>query len=237
MFEREEHDRLNSPECPERAAPGIRDAFGTCGRRCKSRCSSRLPVGGAEPDLLLRFTHRDGHRSLLVVEAKLLSDKSSIPTQEARVTDQLGKYWVHLLREADLQNARALGIVYLTAGLAMQLTDFEQTQRELRAKGAPAAPLYWLSWRHFVGCVASVDGGPMLADLVELLTEHWALTEIDMRPWPAAAGAAPPWRFDPSWMWPVPTLAGTAWNFDVSWTWPMLVRAYQSWVFEGRRRR
>lgn len=194
-------------------------------------------VGGAEPDLLLRLTHRDGQRSLLVVEAKLLSGKSSLPTSDTRVTDQLGKYWVHLLRQAALLHARALGIVYLTAGLATPLTDFEQTQGELRAKAAPAAPLYWLSWRHFVGCVASADGGPMLADLIKLLSEQWALTEIVMRPWPAAPRGTSSWRFDPSWRWPAPVLSRTDWDFDVSWTWPVRARVTGKWVYDTGRKR
>ena len=42
---------------------------------------------GCEPDLVLRFDHRDGSQSLIAIEAKYRSGKSSCPTSDGHVTD------------------------------------------------------------------------------------------------------------------------------------------------------
>ena len=188
-------------------------------------------AGGAEPDLLLRFAHRAGNRSLLIVEAKLLSGKSSLPTTHGPVSDQLGKYWVHLLREADRSRAAPLGIVYLTAGTAIPIADFIETQTELDAKHVVPAPLYWLSWRHFVGSLPPTERGPMLADLVELLTDSWMLVEVVMEPWPRLERLPRAWTFEPSWRWATPVHVKAEWQFAPSWTWSAS-GAIPPWVFK-----
>ncbi|MEQ9321891.1 MAG: hypothetical protein RIF41_22170, partial [Polyangiaceae bacterium] len=124
------------------------------------------------------------------------------------VTDQLAKYWVQLEQRAE--DARALGVVYLTTSVAMPEGAFNETRRELREKGLSEPPLYWLSWRAFVDAVDPKDD-PMLRDLDQLL-RRWGMTEVRMAPWPTLVPAPVIWPFTIDWTWPPPP-QGPAWSF------------------------
>jgi hypothetical protein len=91
----------------------------------------------------------------LLVEAKLWSGKSSHASKAGAVTDQLGKSWLGLCRQAAAEGSRPLGIVYLVPGVTPPLADIEETQQELNEKGHGVAPLYWLSWRAFAGAIGA----------------------------------------------------------------------------------
>jgi len=157
-------------------------------------------VAGGEPDAIVEFLHVDGRRSMLVVEAKVLSGKSSRPSNGPTVTDQLGKYWVHLLALARGASATPLGIVHLTSSVTLPSQEFTETLTELRAKGVADAPLYWLSWRHFAECVPGATD-PLLLDVVTLLRDRWMLVQTRMGTWPTTVSRSEPWRFTPSWRW------------------------------------
>lgn len=163
--------------------------------------SGTLAEGG-EPDLVLRMTDGRGRRSLLLVEAKLRSGKSSWPTPGGPVADQLGKYWLGTQALARSEERQAVGVVYLTAGTAAPLSDFVGTQDELQRKGHAPAPLHWLSWRQFVGAVGEASTTPILRDAVRLLREVWELLAVEMGEWPAPAGPRKQWAFDVNLLWP-----------------------------------
>jgi len=146
-------------------------------------------VPGAEPEVVVDLRRPDGGVGWLVVEAKLLSGKSSRRDGGPGIRDQLAKYWAHLRRRAVHVGATPLGILYVTAGATPPREEFKDSQRDLAAHGEPPAPLGWLSWRHFE---ATVDAGGclLLRDVVRLLRDRWAL----MLPQPPKAWASPPVR-------------------------------------------
>jgi hypothetical protein len=176
-----------------------------------------------EPELILRLTRPTGSPALVLVEAKLWSGKSSWPTLEGEVNDQLGKYWVHLEEAAKKENAQPTGIVYITQSLRFPDDDFAETQLELQRKHQREAPLFWLSWRHFEGCVRQGDRYPpaatlpILNDLLTLLVEKWGLAEVRMGPWPKS-----------------PDLPHTEWRFPLSWRWPKTLTEFPPWDFRAR---
>lgn len=173
--------------------------------------------GWTEPELVLRLVRRDGTKAWVLVEAKLLSGKSSVARRGGAVTDQLGKYWLDLRREARAADAEPLAVVYLTAGIRRPDDELRATQDELTAKGQPKAPLYWLSWRSFVDVVdvQARDAHPILRDVCELLRSHWQLVPIEpMQGWPRSPAAASTWTFAPDWRWPGSASRRAPWSFE-----------------------
>jgi hypothetical protein len=209
-----------------------------------SDLKSSEKMEGAEPELVARIETTDGRQLWLVVEAKLLSGKSSGPSPSGPVADQLGKYWLHLLQRAMAVGAEPLGIVYLTRATTLPHADFEETQDELRRKqpDAAPAPLFWASWRHFIRATTKSDPPPLLVDMHRALREFWRLEEVVMEPWPAASwrDIAPllHWRFKDMCHWPRPLTflverKCLPWQFTSSVRWPSL-RLRGKWHFKER---
>lgn len=183
-----------------------------------------------EPDLLLELVDADGRSSLLVIEAKLWSGKSSRPSSTGAVTDQLGKYWLGLKHRAGV-NSTPLGVVYLVSGTTPPFADLEETQAELQAKGHDRAPLYWLSWRKFERVVDSSSAPPMIRDVIELLRDEWQLVEVEMGAWPTRSVHTPTaWTYDMDWSWPRRPPAA-AWQHELELRWPN-IPAGTAWAFE-----
>jgi hypothetical protein len=174
--------------------------------------------GWTEPELVVKLQRANGTWAWVLVEAKLLSGKSSKRSDDGAVTDQLGKYWLDMRERATRAGAEPLAVVYLTTGISRPEAELAETQQELRAKGESAAPLYWLSWRTFVE-VASASEQPILRDVCRLLHEEWHLAPIEpVRPWPV--------RREP---------LGHGWRFTESWRWPPSRRRTKAWAFGGAR--
>jgi hypothetical protein len=166
---------------------------------------------GAQPELVVTVLHADGRRSVLLVEVKLHSGKSSEATEAGLVSDQLAKYWLHLRRHAETIGARPIGVVYVTTSSSLPVAELAASQGELVAKGQSRAPLYWVSWRKFVTAVDTRNSA-MLRDVVQLLRDRWNLVEIEMPPWPSSFVVPRPWRFTPTWTWREAPLA-PGWAF------------------------
>jgi hypothetical protein len=171
---------------------------------------------GSEPELVLRFERDDAPALWVLVEAKLWSGKSSHATPGGPVNDQLGKYWVAFEQRARAAGAEAVAVVYVTRGVIVPEEDFAETQRELAAKGAPPAPLYWLSWRHFELALRDASH-PMMRDVAALLRERWGLAmPATTWTWPERRdGRGPAWSFECDWPWPTATTAVSSWSFAV----------------------
>ncbi len=157
------------------------------------------PAWGCEPELLLKFSRPGRKSAWLIVEAKLLSGKSSIPTSTGSVNDQLGKYWLALKAKAG-DEVEPLGVVYITRGLVAPVAEFEETQAELSTKKHPRAPLFWLSWRRFVEVVHR-QRSPLVRDVCRLLESRWKLVMPVISAWPSVPARAPSWCFDADWSW------------------------------------
>jgi len=190
---------------------------------------------GGQPELLLKLIHNNDRESWLLIEAKLGSGKSSVPTLEGAVTDQLGKYWLLLLEKTKVKDCiKPLGILYVTKGVDFPFYEFEETQDELKNKGYPPAKLFWVSWRHFANCKFTE---PIMRDVVYLLRERWHLYHVEMENWPKLNTDTLEWIFDPNWVWPkvepnlfTKDMANSndltvkkfdSWSFNPNWTWKL----------------
>lgn len=193
---------------------------------------------GAEPELVLRFQQPSGPDLLVLVEAKLLSGKSSRPSRDGPVTDQIGKYWLRLQREAEATGAVAIGVVYVTRGAGFPSDEVEETQGELVQKGHARAPIYWLSWRIFVEVLGHETRAKyrVLDEVVQLLKEHWGLAPaLPMEPWPPRPKEFLSWSFLAVWSWPGPPGALQPWIFTMSFDWTMTQSPTPCWTFEERQ--
>lgn len=192
---------------------------------------------GAEPELVLTFRRSHGPDLLVLVEAKLLSGKSSYPSSDGPVTDQLGKYWLRLLREAAATRAVPIGVVYVTRGAAFPFDEIEETQLELIKKGYAPAPIYWLSWRTFCEVVSQETRAKhrVLNEVVQLLNEHWGLAPAPpMESWTPPPLELRSWSFLDLWPWPSSPGPRLPWTFTLSFDWPTAKPSIHRWTFEER---
>lgn len=170
---------------------------------------------GSEPELVLRLFREGETFAWILVEAKLWSGKSSTATQSGPVADQLGRYWVQL-RARVPTNEVPMAVVYVTRGVVLPEQEFEETQRELASKNEPAAPLYWLSWRHFESALRR-SKHPLVCDVRDMLQDAWGLSMPETAwSWPDGVpnASVPAWQFDPDWSWPARTVSMNAWAFQ-----------------------
>ncbi len=190
-------------------------------------------AAGGEPELVLKLRTRGMPEIWILVEAKLWSGKSSRAGSGPLVTDQLGKYWVHLKRKACLAGAVPFAVVYLVRGISPPQKDFDETQAELSQKGHEPAPLYWLSWRAFTKVLGEGSLSPMLEDVRNLLVSKWGLASVQLQAWPVwpvDVSRSRPFRFQEIWKWPGRgTQMEPAWAFG--WAWPT-PRTAASWHFD-----
>lgn len=118
---------------------------------------------GCEPDVIVTLRSSGTVRTSILVEAKHLSEKSSIQEPDnPLVTDQLAKEWMCLVRHCELHGGRPL-LLYLTAHHGRPLDDFAQATEELQTKWPDFARRHpiqggWLSWRHISKAFANPVG-------------------------------------------------------------------------------
>jgi hypothetical protein len=167
----------------------------------------------SQPEVLLVFSCPGRPDRWLLLEAKLWSGKSSHRTDDGPVNDQLAKYWLQLKRRAEDAGAVPLGVVYLTTHNAMPAYELQDSLEELAQKGAGVAPLYWVSWRNFPTEVGVGDAEPMLAQVMELLKDHWQLVPVEpMGAWPETLVLAAEMAGVILWSWPAPPTLNQVWN-------------------------
>lgn len=200
------------------------------------------PHASAEPDVLLTLEHETS-RSLVAIEAKLDSGKSSFASESGIVRDQLAREWIALLDAAKQRGITDCTLVYLTADVGPP-ADIDESLAELVLKhpdvGADAR-IAWLSWRDLPDLITA-DHGVALLDLRRfLLKEHlgyfagfrsppvlapaWVFTATHAAPadnviWAWPSPAALPERFcfgaapSTQFHWPAFTLSSNTWSFD-----------------------
>jgi hypothetical protein len=175
------------------------------------------PSWSGEPDVVVKLD-REAGPAWILIEAKLRNGKSSLPTTDGPVKDQLGKYWVELKSRAAAAGAVPLAVVYVTLGVTLPDVDFRVTQDELALKepSAAPAPLYWLSWRDFATVVN--DGSPQVLRDVSTLLHRWHIVHAKMGVWPDAPpflspASFPNWTFTSAWGWPQPPTGRIEWQF------------------------
>lgn len=176
------------------------------------------PPQSNEPDVVVKLDGPAG-AAWILVEVKMRSGKSSLPTPEGLLSDQLARYWVELKSRAEAARAIPLALVYVTLGATMPEGDLRQTQDELaqKAPSAAPAPLYWLSWRDFTTAAIDEASPKILKDLGTLL-HRWHIKRVKMGAWPdppptLSAAELPIWTFKRSWRWRLPPAERTEWRF------------------------
>lgn len=182
-------------------------------------------VHNHEPELVLALARPGLPAAWVLIEAKLLSGKSSRPSPSGPVNDQLGRYWVQLQRRAEAAHAIPLAVVYVTRGVTLPEQDFQETQGELAKKqpNAAPAPLYWVSWRDFVGAVNTREA--ILHDTCLLLRERWQLVHAEMTGWPARPASLAEGH------------QGAGWTFTRSWRWLQAPATTIEWSYSAETQR
>lgn len=112
-------------------------------------------VDNCEPDLVIKIHNDAGWDLLVAIEAKFHSGKSSFPSEDGNISDQLAKQWVHLCRKAKEESC-VPWLIYLTADTATPDSAILESEKELLDKPgfsdeARQLRVSWLSWRELVG--------------------------------------------------------------------------------------
>jgi hypothetical protein len=180
-------------------------------------------VRASEPELLLKFQCKHGPPKWLLVEVKLRTGKSSVAgDDEGTVSDQLAKYWIHLVQSAKKRGANPIGLLYVTAGVSFPRQEFHDTQDELRKKIGTEAQLYWVSWRYLADCMPP-QPPRIIRDLVSLFRDKWQLVYLPIEPWPQPPASSAPYRFISRWHHPAPLgyhfASEGGWGFAAKWKW------------------
>ncbi len=166
---------------------------------------------GAEPDVVAQ-----DDRWAVTIEVKLHSPKSSRPTMDGPVNDQLARQLV-LTEQIDVGS---FALVYVTTSSVMPRGDLNEALEELTAKRGVdrSERLYWVSW-HQISMLVQTLGSPslherlLLKDLGDLLKRHnfglysgvdvdfpevevsWRLAEADFD-WPECLPLYVTWRLE-----------------------------------------
>ncbi len=125
-----------------------------------------------EPDVEIVFRHRDGTRTLLLVEAKYRSGKSSTALDnETPPRDQLARELDNLRAMAEDEGIACYGVIFITADFSCPTSDIIESAREYRDKRQSDPHFYWLSWRMLpdVLDLTRARQEPMLKDLRDLM--------------------------------------------------------------------
>ncbi|WP_437191133.1 hypothetical protein [Planctomicrobium sp. SH527] len=123
-----------------------------------------------EPDVVIRIRDAQGGMSIVLIEAKYLSSKSSEADEiNQQPNDQLAREWDHLVRVAQRENASAY-LVYLTASIGVPEEEIEASVTEYLAKrihDSCRPRILALSWRQISEIFSSAEH-PILRDLCAL---------------------------------------------------------------------
>lgn len=138
-----------------------------------------------EPDVLIHITHETKQRTIILVEAKYQSGKSSEADEGSRINDQLASEWdILITKETDAKPY----LLYITADFSYPNKDIEDAQYEFAKKRNGKLDIVWISWRKLPTVLN--DNEPMLKDLIEVLRkqgltffEGIEIPSIDRIPW------------------------------------------------------
>ena len=119
-----------------------------------------------QPDLLVRINGQQ--RTLVLVEAKYRSGKSSREDLLERPNDQLAREWDNVEKLA-LREGRRPILLYVTADISIPIDEILESQAELARKRGATAKILWVSWRHVVALAHQATGDLMLHDLERVL--------------------------------------------------------------------
>jgi len=126
-----------------------------------------------EPDVLICIKHNDDKKTVVLVEAKYRSGKSSEEEEDDRPTDQLAREWDNLIVLAK-EKAATPYLLYVTADIAIPSIDIEESQSEIAKKRGAKIDIVWISWRK-LPIIFRDSRYDILRDLVEVLRRQWLI--------------------------------------------------------------
>jgi len=125
------------------------------------------------PDVLICIKHINGKKTVVLVEAKYHSGKSSVEENDAFPTDQLAREWDNLVVLAK-ENAANPYLFYVTADITCPNADIKEAQSELARKRGFKAEIIWISWRK-LPVIFHDSSHKILKDLVKVLRRQWLI--------------------------------------------------------------
>lgn len=192
------------------------------------------PLASAEPDVLITLQDGDS-RSLIAIEAKLDSGKSSFASDDEKIGDQLAREWIALLETAKRRGIPNCTLIYLTADFAPP-ADIDESLAELTKKHPEigrTAEILWLSWRDLPALITpnhSIGLRDLRAFLLEEHLGHFAGFQLPNHlpeawvfadecsaiwKWPSLIPTPKPFRFACAPLsWPPPVVPPRVWRFQ-----------------------
>jgi len=132
---------------------------------------------GCEPDVVVRLVDDTGAKTVILIEAKYRSGKSSEADDTEEVNDQLAREWANVRRVAEREGATPW-VLYLTAGFAFPRESLDEAQKDLAKSREAAGRFCWLSWRHLPGALPHKTH-QCLDDLADLVDRRLGLGFFD----------------------------------------------------------
>ncbi len=125
-----------------------------------------------EPDAIITLLDKSKNKTIIMVEAKYQSGKSSYKDESDKPNDQLAREWSNLYRIANKYNANPY-LLYLTADFGYPFDEINESQKELIQKNENEAQICWLSWRHF--SLIDFNDIELLSDISNILRYKYNL--------------------------------------------------------------
>ena len=111
-----------------------------------------------EPDVDILFSHDDGTKTWVVIEAKYRSGKSSgaiLGTEKPN--DQLAREFDNLKSISQKEGITRYALVYLTKDYTCPEIEIQDSAEEYESKRDCKPKLYWLSWRVLYDVLETAD--------------------------------------------------------------------------------
>lgn len=129
---------------------------------------------GCEPDVLITIMHKSGKKTIVLVEAKYLSGKSSESIEKYGPNDQLAREWGYLLSHTEKEIEEVtLVLLYITAHIRYPQTEIEESKQDfikwLPKKNIPN--IIWMSWRNVTKLFFN-SKKLILADVAKILVKQ-----------------------------------------------------------------
>ena len=122
---------------------------------------------GCEPDVFIIITPKNKQKTVMFIEAKYLSDKSSEADEGEAPKDQLAREWDNLTSIAERERATPI-LLFVTADMGYPKETIEESNQEYKKKRKKEMTVFWISWRRLPTLFSATDH-PILKDLVKVL--------------------------------------------------------------------
>lgn len=166
---------------------------------------------GCEPDVVINVRLMNGEKIIVFVEAKYLSDKSSLAGEGGAPKDQLAREWDNLKCRADREKATPI-LLYVTADVSYPKQSIEDSRQEYLRKRNGDINVFWISWRKlprlFMG-----KGLEILNDLVNVLKRQRLIF---------FEGITMPEQVDIKW----------SFKGEVNWDWSVYGESLVCWTYQ-----